>query len=304
MTRIILNENSDDRAAFLAARKGKLGSSEIATICCLNTYKTPLYLWSEMTGRIPEDHEENLNMWLGQKLEPIVAELFAKETGRAVKKWGATLGHDSVDWAIATPDYSYVTDQGESGILECKSTNSWNKAKWEDGIPDAAHIQLQWQLGILGFEFGEVAALADREFFHHPSAFQPLIFEQLLEMGQKFMDLVKSDTPPAAVDDDKRLITRITGDLIDETVLLGVEEMEALERLQQLKDSREPYSESLKLIDKQMDDIKAQLRMKMGNAARGKAGRWRLSQSQVNRKAHEVKASSYVTLKIKEEIDE
>ena len=71
------------RDAWLAVRKGGIGSSDAAAAVGLNPYKSQLELWMEKTGRDallpkldPQD-EESPAYW-GNILEPIVASHYSK----------------------------------------------------------------------------------------------------------------------------------------------------------------------------------------------------------------------------------
>jgi putative phage-type endonuclease len=81
---------------WLQARQQGIGASDAATAVGLNPYKSQLELWMEKTGRIipqqPDPNEDSPMVW-GTKLEPIVAEHYAKRTQSKVRRVNAILQH-------------------------------------------------------------------------------------------------------------------------------------------------------------------------------------------------------------------
>lgn len=80
----IISTHQLDQDLWLKYRNQGIGSSDAATACGLNPFKSQLELWMEKTGRIipeqPKMTEDSPLVW-GTILEPIVAEHYAKRTG-------------------------------------------------------------------------------------------------------------------------------------------------------------------------------------------------------------------------------
>ena len=177
---VLLHNIQARREEWKELRKKTVGSSEIATIAGLNKFQTPLSLWAEKTGRTPPV-EENEYMRLGTHLEPFIGSLFARTYGKSVFANTNLYVHPIHDFATATPDF-FVTEhtieegnvvvEKSKGILECKSTSAHNLSNWQDGnIPNTAHLQIVWQMGIVGMVRGWVAALVGgnpNDFFSPP----------------------------------------------------------------------------------------------------------------------------------------
>ncbi len=249
----------------LEARKGRIGSSDIAAICGLNPYRSPLQVWAEMTGKTPPQ-EENDAMWLGSRLEETVADFFAKKNPEyQVEKHQVTLPYK--DWGCATPDYVYACDL-ESGILECKTTGSHNRAKWEEALPDYVHCQVMWQLGIAKYGQAVIACLSDRQLITHKVAYHSDVFSQLVEAGEKFMEMVKSDTPPEARGADKELLASLHGKPDpDNTIELRDSETDIiLESYSKLKKQQGDIKSKLDVIEESIKDFQVKLLQKMKGA--------------------------------------
>lgn len=256
----------------LEARKGKIGSSDIAAVCGLNPWRTPLQIWAEMTGRVKPE-PENDAMWLGTELESTVAKFWAKKSeGGKVIKAGVTKFNDKVPFACATPDYIYTLDN-EVGILECKTTGSHNKDRWKEAVPDYVHCQVMWQMGILEeFEDTIVACLCDRELINNKFKYEEPIFDQLVHKGHQFMEMVKSDTPPSALGADKELLLKLHGypEIMDYADLKDDVSENLIARWLKLDKEKKTIAESAKEIEKAQKDIQAQIVQRMGGAAHGR----------------------------------
>lgn len=211
-----INEN---REGWLDYRKGKIGSSEIATIVGLNKYKSPLELWCERTGKTDlQDFTNNPHIRRGVIFENPVRELFALTYPCfKVQPVNATYELAGKEWAIASPDSEilpigeipkeFEIYQGETGGQEIKVTRSYSG--WEDGAPDYAHIQLMWQIGIKAYQFGFVSGFVCGEEINKFYRFDEGIFNTLLEAAEQFLDYIKKDIPPNAGAGDADLIKKL-----------------------------------------------------------------------------------------------
>lgn len=288
----------DSQETFLEARKGKIGSSDIAAICGLNPWCTPLQVFLEMTGKVAPV-EENEAMWLGKKLEPVVAEMFGKRHPNFILEEPRQMWVNG--WACATPD-RLVAEAQEDGtrpinfdrILECK-TSSFRMAQiWSAGLPDSVACQVQWQLGVTGKESAYVAALVGgREFVEYQVAFDPNVFEQLLELGNNFMEKVKSDTPPEPVAEDSDTVKK----LFQPNPELEIElEAEAIDKALELIELKKVCS----VNDKRKKELETWLRLSMGNASIGISSNVKINLTTVHKAGHTVGPVTYSKLSVKE----
>jgi putative phage-type endonuclease len=301
--RILIEDVDGNREAWLDARRDKLGASEIPIVLGLSPFCTPLQLALRKQGKLP-DQEDNDHLFFGRAVEPIVAELFTRKTKIPCRKANRLYQHKALDFAIASPDYFYDGKDGSLELLEIKVTSWTQREKWADGgCPDTAHIQLIWQLGVLGLERGTVAGLvggSPRYLFLPQFSFDPSIWAQLVERAQAFMECVRNGKEPPAMAPDTALIAQLKqfepskfvtlDESADEVVTKYWEEKREIERLEKLI---EPHKKTL-------DNSKARLLQLMGDCGKAKAGRFELQAATVQRNEYVVKASSYTTLKVKE----
>lgn len=185
----------DDRATWLALRKNHIGGSDAGSVVGLNPYKSAYALWCEKTGKIPE-FEGNLTTEVGAYLEEFVAKLFAKETGKKVRRKNAMLVNPVYPFAEANVDRVVV---GENAILECKTTNSVpNMRKINGGeYPEQWYCQMTHYLAVTGCERAYLAVLINgREFKTFTLERNQDEIDALMRAEKDFWDHVESNTPP------------------------------------------------------------------------------------------------------------
>jgi putative phage-type endonuclease len=289
------------REEWVNRRKDYIGSSEVATILGLNPYSTPLQLWCSKTGRLP-DSAQNDYMLIGTHLEPVVANIFQRREGKPVAYVGKTFVHDSIEWASATPDYWLLdTDEKPAGILECKTTSFYNEAKWEDGIPNGAHCQTIWQLGVTGMKDAYVACLVGADpnkFYSKAVPFDESIWDQMVDCAGKFMAMVKSDTPPEAKGADIKLLQNLEPK--KEEVLHLDDISDLLREWNDLQGGMDVAKKTSEMIQDKLTDIRAKIVQHMAGHATAVCDKWTITNKRVNRGEHVVHASSYDRFMIKE----
>ena len=284
-----VDKNTGD---WLALRKRTIGSSDIAGICGLNPYRSPLKIWMEKTGKI-EAQEDNDTLFLGRAYEPIVAKMFARRRARdeatVLLPANALYGHSDVHWATCTPDYFYLTFDDRE-IVECKTSNIRALRFWDNGeAPDDKRTQVIWQLGILEEASGYLAALIGGfEYREVPIEASPSLFGQLMEIGDKFMEYVKQDIPPTAGPNDKKLIQMLHSELEDKSVELSQESLELFTRWEALAEMQKQRNEDMKYLNEQLDKIENNLRLQLGAATHGTFGPWEIRIKKSDRKGYSV----------------
>jgi putative phage-type endonuclease len=209
---------------WLEARRSLITATDLPVILGLSPYKCEADLADEKAGKAQEPPSPRMRV--GSMLEPLIAELYAEQTGRGVKPFGRLAVHPEIQWAAATPDYeTLVADEAlyaYDRLVECKRTSS--RSRFADGLPQDIEAQVVWQLGVTGYPVADVAALIgdDRlEVFTveaNPALFADLVavaedFRRRLEAGGPFAkdgERVKRDYPV-----DNGVYIPATPDLID-----------------------------------------------------------------------------------------
>lgn len=193
-----------DRTEWLKYRESGIGSSEVATIVGLNPWETPYQLWRRKVG-LDAPKQENFAMKAGHYLEDAVSLFWQDETGQQVIKSSAgdwLIRDDGRPYLQVSPDRTYwLADMPHSnenkGILECKTTQMTID---EDDIPKHWFVQVQYQLGVAGYQHGSLAWLTQgRNFGYKDLAFVPDFFAWLVEEVDKFwVDNIQAKQEPTA----------------------------------------------------------------------------------------------------------
>ncbi len=137
----------DDREKWLALRKRYIGGSDAAAVVGMNPFSSPFALWAEKTGKVP-GFEGNLATDVGAYLEEFIAQRFAKETGKKVRRCNFSLINGKYWWAIADIDRDIV---GEDAGLECKSTSALSLKRFKNGeYPENYYVQCVHYLAVTG----------------------------------------------------------------------------------------------------------------------------------------------------------
>jgi len=146
------------RKEWVERRVNSIGGSEIGAIMGFNKYKTPLQLYNEKLRITPYvDISEKDAVYWGNVLEPIVANEFAKQTGKGIA---------ALDKIIMHPRYRYMTANidrdvlNEDAGLECKTASAYTAADWAgEEIPESYILQCQWYMSVTGASNWFIACL-------------------------------------------------------------------------------------------------------------------------------------------------
>ncbi len=141
-------------------RIGYLGSSDAPAVLGLSKWSSPLKVWALKTGLLqPEDLSNKFQIRHGNKMEPVIAQMYMEETGEKVHRVLQTLRHPKYPFIAANLDYRVV---GKRKGLECKATSSYRSKDWEGGeedLPAEVVVQCLHQMAVTGYEEWDAAAV-------------------------------------------------------------------------------------------------------------------------------------------------
>lgn len=177
-------------------RSHYIGGSDAAAVVGLNPFVSRYSLWAEKTGRIP-GFEGNLATEVGTYLEEFVAQKFAEETGKKVRRVNQSFLNDEYPFAIANIDRDVV---GEDAGLEIKTTSELNLKKFASGeYPANYYAQMVHYMAITGKQRWYLAVLiGNREFKWFVLERDEDEIAALMEAEKDFWYLVETNTPPEA----------------------------------------------------------------------------------------------------------
>ena len=137
-----------DRQAWLQERRKYLGASEVAAVCGLCPFGSPLTVWASKRGILTMQDSSALQM--GRLFEgPLLAYYAAKNQRRLTQP-----GLQVKDWRCATPDA--IADGARN--VQVKVVCGRLAWKWADGVPVYVLAQVQWEMFVTGLAITDVVA--------------------------------------------------------------------------------------------------------------------------------------------------
>lgn len=143
--------------AWLDARKGTIGSSDVPIIVGESTFKSAHTLAAEKLGIVEAtvDAETQELFDIGNLMQPVLLRIYELKTGRKVRGVHGWRTHKQIPWATASLDGEAPTRR----VVEAKWSNA---ARWRVGekVPGDVQAQVQWQMFVVGWDVADVVALA------------------------------------------------------------------------------------------------------------------------------------------------
>ena len=266
---MITKQSTGCHEEWLALRHKYIGGSDAAAVVGMNSYVSPYALWAEKTGRLP-GFEGNLATAVGTYLEEFVAQRFAQETGKRVRKCNQSWFNDEYPWAIANIDREIV---GEDAGLEIKTTSELNTKKFKGGeYPANYYVQCMHYLAVTGKQRWYLAVLiGNREFKWFTIERDEEEINALMDAERTFKMLIDNDTPPIADGAQSTSDTLFTlyPNSIDTAIGIGAFEKELSNYFRLKKQVEE--------LEEQIDGIANRLKAHLGDCERGEGEKYKVS---------------------------
>lgn len=215
----IININKDTHYEdWVNYRSSGIGASEVGTIMGLNPWKSSVELFYQKIGQLPSKIDENVAMFMGTRLEPVVANLwehydddeaqFIKNYNEGIKTrlGGEVVGYiksEKYPHLFLSPDRLILSKKGRlvfreklsmknvTGVLEIKTISGFASKQWEGGIPPSYVCQITTYMLGLGLKYGEIAFLEDgRKLTVIPVQYSESLGNQIIEKTTEFWDRV------------------------------------------------------------------------------------------------------------------
>ncbi len=198
---------------WLQARKSFIGASEVACILGLSKWSTPLGIY---TDKLTPDVSSEMTEWQewGHRLEDAIAQWVEDTQGHAVQPSPGLLQSTEYPWLGATPDR--VNANGEP--IELKTSSTYMKDSWADGVPLNYQVQVLVQMIVLGAKRGYLAVLHggnSPEFY--VIEWNQAAVDQIIEITRDFWhNNVLALTPPEPTTvDEIAQVFKDTGESLD-----------------------------------------------------------------------------------------
>lgn len=199
MTAILHNA----REQWLMARAERVTSTDAADLICHalgeDGYRAPAEILAAKWG-LTEDAEASEPMKWGNRLQRVIGEVYADETGREVVPVDeySIWQHPDIEWLSASGDAKSAErkDAAEWEPLEIKTDGS----RWQDGaVPFRHQVQSLIQQSCLGVDRGAVTAFVDRfrPLLSQDIPFNRRFFDSCLPLLEEFHHYLKTRTLPS-----------------------------------------------------------------------------------------------------------
>ena len=260
-----------------------IGGSDSGSVVGFNPYKSAYTLFAEKTGKVAE-FEGNLTTEVGSYLEPFVAELFERETGKKVRRKNRMLVNTDYPWAFADVDRLVV---GEKALLEIKTTNSLpNMRKFKNGeYPESWYCQITHYLAVSGLEKAYLAVLIGcKEFQLFEIERDEEEIAALMKAEEQFWNNVKTNTPPMVdgTESTSKTIGAIYPDSNADTVNLMAYETDLMQYM--------ALKAQIDALTEQQAQMANRVKAFMNEAGKGESNRYKVSWSTSSRRNFDTKA--------------
>lgn len=248
---------------WLKWRKAGIGGSEAASIAGLNPWSSPIRVYIDKIDEQVQVQEDNERMRVGRDLEDYVAKRFEEATGKKVKRLNYLLQHPEHPFMLANLDRDII---GENAFLECKTTGSYSKSEWEEGVPLHYEIQCLHYMAVTGYTHCYIACLVGNEkFIWHRIDRDEETIENLIKIEKDFWEgNILTQTPPEP--DGTSEYTEIIKNKYIASIPESIELDKKFEDKLMIRDSLEEQIKSLE-VDKKLIDQEIQLEMQENERA-------------------------------------
>ena len=266
---MITKQATANHDEWKALRHQYIGGSDAAAVVGMNSWVSPYSLWAEKTGRLP-GFDGNLATEVGTYLEEFVAQKFASETGKKVRRSNLSWFNDQYPFAIANIDREIV---GEDAGLEIKTTDSLNMSKFKNGeYPGNYYCQCMHYMAVTGKKKWYLAVLiGNREFKWFTIERDEDEIKALMDAEEEFWEHVKKDIPPMAdgAQATADTLSALYPNSRDDAIGIGAFERD-LENYFRLKDQ-------LNSLTQTVDGIENRIKAHLGECALGEGEKYKVS---------------------------
>lgn len=268
---------------WLSIRKGGLGGSDAAACAGLNPWKSPLALYLEKRGEVP-DVEENEAMSWGVRLEPVVAAQFQEESGLKVRRRNAILRHPEHPWMLANVDRLIVgADEG----LEVKTASEYSRDQWEgDDVPPQYILQCAHYMAVTGYRAWWIAVLIGGNKFRYKRIERDeTLISDLVNIESNFWQRVQSGNAPLpdGSESSSKLIAARYPRSIAQTIALPPSAAQLIAQYQE-------SAEAEKTAEKAKEQAANQLKALLGENEQGEINGFKVTWKSVSSERLDTKA--------------
>lgn len=262
MARKLVNTKEISHDEWLILRKKSLGGSDAGAVMGMNQYVSAITLYADKKG-MSKEKETNEAMRLGNDLEEYVAQRFCEATGKKVRRDNFMWMHDEYDFITANVDREVI---GENAGLECKTMSGFSKYDLEAGeVPAHYFCQCQHYMMVKGYDRMYLGILVFQKGFYWFTIErdEDFIKQMLQEEVNYWVNHIEANEMPAPDGSDDSLETVYT--VYPEALRDEVNLWQADSKIKKYRE----LNDLIKNLEKQRDELKAELCFELGDAAVG-----------------------------------
>lgn len=192
-------------------RRFTIGGSEIAAVCGLDPYTSPVMLAARKLG-LAEPQPETQAMRIGKRLEPLIAELAGEHGYEVMPAPAGTLADPARKWCVGKPD-GYTAHAATRAVAELKAVGQLaHREGWNGEPPLRYQAQGQWYMHLTGLPACVVFALVGGQRFEvYTCELDEQAIGYLLDRAEGFVKLLRRGKLPdiAGTESEKADLLRI-----------------------------------------------------------------------------------------------
>ena len=181
---------------WLEYRKQGIGGSDASVACGISRYKSPVELWLEKTGQLPNQEAGEAAYW-GTQLEPLVRAEFTRRTGIEVSHTMQLLQSPEHPFMLANLDGTCEHPDFGPCIFEAKTASAYKAKEWDNSIPEEYLLQIQHYMAVTGYRGTCIAALIGGNTFRWRFVERDeALIAVMIHLEAEFWGYVQDGTPP------------------------------------------------------------------------------------------------------------
>lgn len=262
-------------------RKGICGS-DAPIVMEQSPWNTPLGLYNDKLGIEPLHPEEKdgVALEVGHLLEPVVAKLFAEETGYKVYKDYNMYQHPLFPFMLVNLDYIAILPDGSRAVVECKTGSVYTAENWENNqIPEHYIAQLRHEMCVFNVDKVFIPYLLgnSKSGFGYRVMERDLVKErELIQAEAECWKHVETKTPPQLIHPDPELALKIFTEYVESKsggeVTLDPSYGKILAQISEINEQISALEKRKKELDKQRQELYLPIAQEMGDAETAKCG--------------------------------
>ena len=264
---VLVDTENLSREEWLRYRRKGIGGSDAAAVLGLSPFCTKRDLYYDKTGiqAVVDEEEDNwVAKEVGHRLEDLVAEIYARQTGLKVYPIRKMFFHPLYPFMLADVDFFIEYPDGSTGILECKTTGYHGKEKWEnDSVPVNYEYQGRHYMAVMNLNRVVFACLYgnnENDFIVREMERDLEIEEDLIREEEYFWkENVQSKQEPPYTEKPDLVLESIRkhcgpADKDASIVRLGRSHIAELEKFLSLKEEKAALEKQARKLDEQMKE--------------------------------------------------